>query len=166
MYVNLYPSKQLRSTKRSVLFIGLFLFFGGGYSLLREFLWLEIFRESWAVASGVMLLLGIVCIAFGTDVLRFKDAFFSMTPERIAYRLTLFGAETVVYWQAVKELHVTEHLISFELREGDTLKLRLGHIQQPAIARHVSRSIHLAAFEKGIMINGVKPSPTEPALQV
>lgn len=166
MYVNLYPNKQLRSTKRSLLLIGLFLFFGGGYALLREFFWIASFREGWALASGVMVLLGLLPIAYGTEILRFKDAYFSMTPERIIYRLSLFGTETIVEWQQIQELHITEYVVNFILKGGSVLKMRLNIIQKPEIARHVSRSIHLAALEKGIMINGVKPSPSEPALQV
>jgi hypothetical protein len=166
MYVNLYPGKQLRSTKRTVLLIGLFLVLGGMYALLREFLWMEPFREGWALASGAMVLLGLLPLAYGTDMLHFKDAFFSMTPDRIVYRLTLLGTEKVVEWQQIQELHITEYVIKFILKGGSITKMRLSAIQKPDVARHVSRSIHLAALEQGIMINGVKPSPTSPALQV
>ncbi|TPE43702.1 hypothetical protein [Pontibacter mangrovi] len=166
MYVNLYPNRQLRATKRSVLLMGLFLLLGGGYALLRELLWMEALRPGWAAASGLMVLSGSVCLAYATEVLRFKDAFFSMTPERIAYRVSLFGSETVVEWQHIQELRITEHYVSFALTGGAFQKIRLGAIQSPDIARHVARSIHLAGLEKGIMINGIKPSPSEPALQV
>lgn len=166
MYVNLYPGKQLQATKRSMLLIGLFLFLGGGYALLREFLWLDTFREGWAVASGALMVLGLIPLAYGTDIFRFKDAFFSMTPDRIVYRLTLLGTETRVEWQQIQELRITEHIITFILKEGAAIKMRLGAIQRPDIARHVSRSIHLAALEQGVMINGIKPSPPEPALQI
>ncbi|WP_276499101.1 hypothetical protein [Pontibacter litorisediminis] len=165
MYVNLYPGRQLRSTKKSMLLLGLFLFFGGGYALLREFLWIGQFREGWAVASAVIMLLGILSIAYGSSVLHFKDAFFSMTPDRIAYRLSLFGGQTVVEWPQVEELKISVHAVNFVLRGGAIVKMRLTAIQDPKIARHVSRSIHLAALEKGIAINGVKPSPSEPAMQ-
>lgn len=166
MYVNLYPGKQLRAARRFMLLLGLFLFVGGGYALLREFFWMETFRDRWAAASAVLMLLGLVPLAYGANLLHFKDAFFSMTPQQIAYRLTLFGPQTVVEWPQVQELGITEQLISFKLEGGMVTRMRLNMIQDPAIARHVSRSIHLAALEKGIMINGVKPSPTEPALQV
>lgn len=133
---------------------------------MREFLWLDVFRLGWAVASGILVLLGVLFISFGTDVLRFKDAYFSMTPERIAYRLALLSPEKQISWKEIKELKISELLISFVLVSGKTVTMRLGSIQQPHIARHVSRSIHLAAFEKGIVVNGVKPTPDDPVLQI
>lgn len=166
MYVNLYPGKQLRNAKRSMLLVGLFLFIGGGYALLREFFWMEEFRQGWALASAGLMLLGVLPLAYGTELLHFKDAFFFMTPQRLAYRLSLFGSEKVIEWAQVEELHITRHVISFLLTGGHVQRLRLHAIQDASLARHVSRSIHLAAMEKGIMINGVKPSPSEPALQV
>ncbi|RIJ42982.1 hypothetical protein [Pontibacter oryzae] len=166
MYVNLFPGKQLRATKRSITLMGSFLFLGGGYALMREFLWFDGFRSGWALVSGLLGALGLLFIAFGTDFFRFKDAFFSMTPERIAYRLSLLGREHKIRWHDVQELVISDALIRFKLRCGKRVNMRIGAIQQPDIARHVSRSIHLAALEKGLPINGVKPSPPEPALQV
>lgn len=166
MYVNLYPGKHLQATKRSLLLMGLFLFFGGGYALLREFLWIGSFREGWALASGALMLFGLISIAYGTERFHFKDVYFSMTPQRIKYRLALFGAEKVVEWQQIQELQISSHQINFKLKGGDVAKMRLSTIQSPQLARHVSRSIHLAALEQGVMVNGIKPSPSEPALQV
>lgn len=148
MYINLYPGKQLRSTRKSLLVTGLFLFFGGGYALLREFLWIDAFRTGWAVASAMLLGLGLLFVAYGTEVFRFKDAFFSMTPERIVYRLSLLGRERRIAWEEVQELIISESLVRFKLVSGSGVAMRLGAIQQPEIARHVSRSIHLAALDR------------------
>lgn len=165
MYVNLFPGRQLRATKRSTTLTGFVLLLGGSYALVREFLWLDTFRLGWALVSGLLVATGLLFIAFGTDFFRLKDAFFSMTPERIAFRLTLLGREHKIVWQEVKEIVVSDIVIRFKLTNGKNVKMRIGSIQEPEIARHVARSIHLAALEKGLSINGVKPSPTEPALQ-
>ncbi|GAB3821597.1 hypothetical protein [Pontibacter rugosus] len=165
MYINLYPNKSLKSTKKSLLLTGAFLTVGGGYALLREFLWLPVFREEWAFASALLILIGGFMLAFGADVFRFNDAFFSMNRERIAYRLTLWGSIQEIYWKDLNALEISWSLISFELTSGKRLHLRLEAIQQPEVARHVSRSLHLAALNHNLPVNGLKTFQA-PALQV
>ncbi|PRY13648.1 hypothetical protein CLV24_10518 [Pontibacter ummariensis] len=166
MYVNLFPRKQLRATKKSVLVLGLFLGVGGAYAVLRELLWQTAFRPYWAMASVLIVLIGLLCLAVATDFIRLKDAYFSMTPERVSYRLAVWGREHFLLWKDVQALQVTKHWVSFILHNGEIKKLRLGLIQNPEIAHHVSRSIHLAALEKGLPVNDVLPSAPEPSLQV
>lgn len=166
MYVNLYPNKQLKATKRSTLLLGLFLAGGGTYALYREFFMLDALRLSWLLASIALVLAGALLMAFATDLLRFRDVYFSMTPERIAYRLALLGREQTLYWSKLESLEISTEAVTFRLKSGKKQLLRLGAIQQEDLARHVARSLHLAALEKGLRVNGTKPSPQEPALQV
>lgn len=155
MYINLFPNRQLRSTKKSVLAMGAFFAAGGTYALMREIMWQGTFRVEWAVSSAVLLLIGFLAIAVAMDKIRLKDVYFSMTPERISYRLSVVGREQLLCWQDVAALQVSEQWVNFEGHKGQVVKLNLGLIQQPEIARHVSRSIVLAAMEKEIPVNGV-----------
>ncbi|GHA75531.1 hypothetical protein GCM10007389_31760 [Pontibacter akesuensis] len=145
--------------------MGMFLTLGGGYALLRELLWMDMFREGWAAASVLLVLVGATMLAFGTDIFRLQDAFFSMTPKRIVYRVSVLGRQQEINWEEVSALDITESLVTFVLVSGRQRYLRLGAIQQPEIARHVSRSLHLAAIEKGLVLNGIKASSFKPALQ-
>lgn len=165
MYINLYPNKHLNATKKSALAMGLFLAAGGSYAMLRELLWLTDFRTGWAVASAVITLAGFISIAVAMDKIRLKDAYLSITPDRIMYRLSVVGREQLLPWENIRALHVTKHVVVFEQQQGITTKLRLGHIQQPEIAQHVSRSILLAAMEKGIPVNGITAVPRKASFQ-
>lgn len=165
MYINLYPNKHLNATKKSVLAMGLFLAAGGAYALLRELFWQTDFQSGWAVASAVVTLVGFLSIVVAMDKIRLKDAYLSITPERLMYRLSVMGREQLLPWESIRALQVTEHVVVFEQEQGTVTKLRLGLIQQPEIARHVSRSILLAAMEKGIPVNGVSAVPRKPSLQ-
>lgn len=165
MYINLYPNKHLNATKKTVLATGLFLAAGGAYALLRELFWQTDFQPGWAVASAGITLIGFLSIAVAMDKIRLKDAYLSITPERLMYRLSVMGREQLLPWENIKAMQVTEHLVVFEQGQGTVTKLRLGLIQQPEIARHVSRSILLAAMEKGIPINGALAVPRRPSFQ-
>jgi hypothetical protein len=166
MYINLCPNGQLRSTKRNMLAIGIFWTAGGAYALLRETLMRGDLRVEWAVASAVLLLAGFASVAVAMDKVQLPDAYFSMTPERIRYRLSLLGREHLLCWEEIKALQVSEHQVTFEQRNGEVTKLRLGLIQQPEVALHVSRSIMLAALEKGVPINGQATAAWKTTLQV
>ncbi len=165
MYINLYPSKHLQATKKTMRLTGAFLTAGGSYALLREFFWQPDFRACWAVASGVLVLLGLFLLAVATDRIMLRDAYLSITPERIMYRLSLTGHEKLLLWDGIKGMQVTEHYVLFEQEQKAPVKLRLGLIQQPEIAQHVSRSLLLAALEKGIPVNGVEALPKKPPIQ-
>ena len=165
MYINLYPNKQLNATKKTMLATGLFLAAGGSYALLRELLLRTDLQAGWAVASAAVTLLGFLSITVAMDKIRLKDAYLSITPERLKYRLSVMGRERLLPWDSIKALQVSEHVVVFEQVQGNVTRLRLGLIQQPEIARHVSRSILLAAMEKGIPINGVLAVPRRPSFQ-
>ena len=159
MYVTLYSSKKLRQTKKMMLLSGVFLVGGGAYALLREVLWEDHFRLGWAIASVVVLIAGIIWTALATDKILLKDAYFSMTTERIAYRVALFGRERVVSWQEVVKVWITNYFVVFEMENSSPVILRLGSIQQEEVANHVASSLRLAAMEKNIPINGVVGQP-------
>ena len=158
MYINLYPQKQLMQTKRYMLIAAAFLIVGGAYALFREVLLQDVFRPGWAVSSILILSVGIVSWLIANNRLATRDAYFSMSPERIKYRLAVFAKEQVIYWKEVDALDIAAQTIVYHLTSGDSITMRLGNIQQPEVMLHVSRSIHLAALEKGIMVNGVQPS--------
>jgi len=166
MYINLHPNKQLHATKKMMLVMGLLLAAGGAYALLRELFWLHDFRTGWAVASAAVSLGGFLSIAVAMDKIRLKDAYLSITPDRVKYRLCLAGREHLLPWKNVKALQVSERVIAFELKQGTVVKMRLGLIQQQEIAQHVSRSVLLAALDQGIPVNGVQAVPWAPTYQV
>ncbi|MBF9252042.1 hypothetical protein I2I11_01920 [Pontibacter sp. 172403-2] len=142
-----------------MLLSGIFLIGGGAYALLREVLWEDHFRAGWAIASVVVLLAGLIWTALATDKILLKDAYFSMTPERIAYRVALLGRERVLPWQQVMKVWITNYFVVFEMENSKPVILRLGSIQQEDVARHVAGSLRLAALEKNIPINGVVGQP-------
>ncbi|WP_242927791.1 hypothetical protein [Pontibacter vulgaris] len=155
MYVSLYPQKELKRTKRSFLLAGIFLFSGGAYALVRELQEARL-RFDWIVAAGIISLLGILALAVATDRLRLKDAYFSMTPEKISYRLGLYGNDSVLYWAEVLSMRVTETFVLFELQGGHKKRLSLSAIPAREVANHVATSLRLAAIEKNIEVNGVQ----------
>ncbi|WP_299819490.1 hypothetical protein [uncultured Pontibacter sp.] len=156
MHVTLYPQKQLQQSLRFILIAGTFLTLGGLYALAREIFILDTFRLSWAISSGVVLLAGLACLFVGNNRVVINQAYFSMNPELVKYRLAVFARERVIYWKDVKALSISAYTIVYHLTSGASIKMRLGHIQQSEVMLHVSRSIHLVALEKGIMINGVQ----------
>lgn len=155
MYVNLYPNKELKKTKNGLLWSGAFLLCGGLFLLLGEAVAHTDIRWGWAAASAVVSLLGASGVAVGTGRIHLKDAFFSMTPERISYRLTLYGQERTIYWDAIDCIQASEHTLVLELKDGKHTTLRLGHIQDKRIANHVSVSIQLAAIQQNVEVNQV-----------
>lgn len=156
MYVNLYPQKQLMQTKRNMLIAAAFLIVGGAYALFREFFLLDVFRPGWAVSSAVVLVAGVLLWLIANNLVATKDAYFSMSPERIKYRLAVFAREQVINWKDIDSLEISANAIVYQLISGASITMRLGNIQQPEVMLHVSRSLHLAAMEKGIMVNGVQ----------
>lgn len=156
MYVNLYPQKQLMQTKKNMLIAGVFLIVGGAYALFREFFLLDVFRPGWAVSSTVVLGAGVLLWLVANNLFSTRDAYFSMNPERIKYRLAVFSREQVINWKDIDVLEISANTIVFQLISGTSITMRLGNIQQPEVMLHVSRSLHLAAMEKGILVNGVQ----------
>ncbi|MCC9138118.1 hypothetical protein ACFSKU_03080 [Pontibacter silvestris] len=148
----LYPPNQKRKTQNFIRLAGAFFTVGGGVALLREFFIEDLFRLSWAVDSGLLLLLGVLFL----ERVKLKDAYFSMDTDYIRYRLTLVGRERELSWNMLKGIRVSEHVVLFEMNDGQSLAMRLGNIQDPLVALHVARSLQLVALEKGIIVNGVK----------
>ncbi len=159
MYVSLYSSKKLRQTKKFMLLSGVFLIVGGAYALGRELVGEDSFRLGWAIASVTVVLTGLVCTALATDKILLKDAYFSMTPDRIAYRVSLLGGEQILPWQEVMKVWITNYFVVFEMEHSNPVTLRLGSIQQDEVANHVAASLRLAALDKSIPINGVVSQP-------
>ncbi|MDX5482172.1 MAG: hypothetical protein LPK07_10875 [Hymenobacteraceae bacterium] len=155
MHIKLYSDQQKARTRRNTGLMGFFLSLGGGYALFRELFLLEALRTGWIAASVAIVVVGALFLAVATGLLKLKDAYFSMTPELINYRLAPLSLERFVLWHNVKALQISKHKVVFELRTGKKVRLKFGSIQEPEVALHVSRSIHLAALEKGIMINHV-----------
>ncbi|WP_299702953.1 hypothetical protein [uncultured Pontibacter sp.] len=153
MYVNLYPNKDLKKTKRVLLWGGVFFLCGGLYVLLSELIAQEEIRWAWAAAAVLISAAGTSGVAVGTGYFHFKDAFFSMTPERIKYRLTLYGPERTIFWDTIDSIQASEHVLVFELKDSNQVIMRLGHIQDPQLANHVSVSIQLAAIEQKVEVN-------------
>ncbi|WP_439880231.1 hypothetical protein ACSX1A_13830 [Pontibacter sp. MBLB2868] len=164
MYVSLYSRKQLKQTKQFIFLASVFIMAGGAYALIREFFFQDSFRLGWAVASAVLVLTGFLWSLVGSNKFRFKDAYFSLTPERISYRLAVFSTEKVIFWSDVSSVQITRNTVWFHLDSGQNIKMRLGNIQQPEVSLHVARSIHLAALEQGVPVNGVPSSLANPVI--
>ncbi|WP_018479370.1 hypothetical protein [Pontibacter roseus] len=155
MYVNLYPAQQLKRTKRVLLWSGVFLLCGGVLAVLHEVALEEPTHWGRVIAAGLVLGAGAVCAAIGLDRIPLRDAYFSMTPERIKYRLRLFGPEREIQWQSIDSIQASEHTVLIELKDGSQAVMRLGNIQCSRTANHVSVSLQLAAIEQNVEVNKV-----------
>ncbi|MFD2248285.1 hypothetical protein [Pontibacter ruber] len=156
MYINLYPTKELQRTKQSLLGFGIFLAGGGVYALVREVLQREQLQLSWLLSACIIMAVGLVLVSLGAGWIQLKEAFFSMNPERISYRLTLYGQQRMVNWNAVESVRIIPNTVIFEFKSGKRLVLRLGLVQDEKVARHIEASIRLAALQQNISINGVQ----------
>jgi len=142
--------------------LALFLGLGGGYAVLRElFFSAAVFRPGWAVVGSAVFLSAFLCLALGVELVRGREIFFSMTPDRISYRLALLNGAYEIAWHEVLAVEITAYRVRFILHAGRKVTLRLGHIQDAQVALHVARSIQLAALEKKIVVNGVVPASAE-----
>lgn len=158
MYVNLYPHKELKKTRQLLLWTGILLLCGGLTALAGELIAREEIRWVWAVGALVVSAIGSLGFAVGAGHLQLKDAYFSMTPERIAYRLTLYGTEHTIYWDTIDSIQATAHTLVFDLKDSRQVIMRLGHIQSRETANHVSVSIQLAAIQQQVEVNKVPVS--------
>ncbi|WP_187260939.1 hypothetical protein [Pontibacter beigongshangensis] len=155
MYINLYPHKQLRSTKVFFTKLGLFFIGGGSFALFNE-VWLrEEVRFEWTMAAAALIIAGSVCLCTGLDKIKLNDAYFSMNPEQMRYRLSVFGSEQCVRWDEVASVQIARHRVAFCMKNGKLLSMRTGAIQSAEVAHHIQASIRLAAMEKRITVNGV-----------
>lgn len=160
MYVNLYPYKALKRTKKILLWGGVAMLCGGLAALLGEFVAQDQVRWGWAVAAGLVSGLGAFGFGLGAGYARLNDVYFSMTPERISYRLHFFAPAHTLAWEAIDSIQASKSILVFELKDSKQLVMRLGHIQDPKIANHVSVSIQLAAMQQYIEVNQV-PAHTQ-----
>lgn len=162
MYVNLYPHKTLKRTKKMLLWGGLALLCGGLAALAREFVGEEEIRLGWALAAVAVSVAGMAGGSAGAGYVPLNDAYFSMTPERISYRLHFFASECTLPWSSIDSIQASENMLVFDLKDSEQQIMRLGHIQDPNIANHVSVSVQLAAMQQLIEVNQV----ATPAKQV
>jgi hypothetical protein len=155
MYVNLYPYKALKRTKKALLWGGVAMLCGGMATLLGEFVAQEHIRWGWAIAASLVSVVGAFGFGLGAGYARLNDVYFSMTPERISYRLHFFATVRTLPWDAIDCIQASENTLAFELKDSNQIIMRLGHIQDPKIANHVSVSIQLAAMHQQIEVNQV-----------
>ncbi|MDX5418966.1 MAG: hypothetical protein LPK09_07100 [Hymenobacteraceae bacterium] len=155
MYVNLYPNKALKKTKQVLLWAGAFILIGGLAALLSELTMQEQPRWAWLMAACLLIVSAAWAIAVGAGKLHLKDAYFSMTPERISYRLNLYSPERVIYWNNIDSIQASEHTLLFDLKDSNQVVMRLGNIQCSRTANHVSVSIQLAAVQQHVEVNQV-----------
>ncbi|TXK52091.1 hypothetical protein FVR03_02170 [Pontibacter qinzhouensis] len=155
MYINLYPHKQLDKTKSFFSKSGFFLIAGGSYSLFNEVWFRDETRLPMSVAAASLVVGGVVGLCVGLDKIRLKDAFFSMNPEQIRFRLTVYGREQSLLWNEVASVSISTYQVVFLMKNGKQVKMRTGAIQAEEVAHHVQTSIRLAAMEKRIAVNGV-----------
>lgn len=156
MYISLYSAKQLKKAKETMLWLGLFMLSGGLAALLHNIVIRDETRWYWAGAALVIGLIGVLLVAIGTDRVHLKEAYFSITPARISYRLHLFSHERMIYWQQISGIQVSERYVLFDLNSGRQVLLRLNAIQSSNAASHVATSVQRAALEHNVTVNGVK----------
>lgn len=155
MFVQLYPYKSLQKTKNFCFSLGIFLTAGSSFALFRETVLSSQMNVLFAYGASIFLLAGVVAIAFAKDKLPVKETYFSMTPERVSFRVSFIGKEYRLRWNSISEIKITDHSILFDLKNGSEVVLRLGAIQLPETAKHVRASIRLAALDQNIKVNGV-----------
>jgi hypothetical protein len=155
MFIQLFPTKSLQKTKHYSLLLGIFLVLGGSYALVRELILSSQSNILFAYVAGALVLTGLAALAFATDKFPLKETYFSMTPERVSFRTSLFGQEYLLYWNTIREIKITEKVVLFELKNGSEIDLALTTLPQPEIAKHISVSIRLAALEQNVRVNGV-----------
>lgn len=155
MFVSIYTTSRLKLLKRNLLVTGVLFTGGGAYAAVRELFLLYTFRPEWLVAATLIIVAGIVCVAFARDIIPLKDTYFLMNPSRLSYRLTLFGKEQVLQWIDVTEIRASDAKVVFVLRDEREIVMRLTTIPDPKLARHIQASISLAALEQNIKVNGV-----------
>ncbi|NDK55145.1 hypothetical protein [Pontibacter fetidus] len=155
MFISLYSEKKLKQLKTNILIAGAFLVLGGAYALFRELQLPDPFYREWLYAAVLLVITGLVCIAIAKDYILLHEAYFSMNPNRLSFRLTFFSREYVLPWSQLTAVRVTENSIVFELQHHKTVTLRLSNIPDEQVARHIRASIGLAAMQQNIQVNNV-----------
>ncbi|QCR24741.1 hypothetical protein [Pontibacter sp. SGAir0037] len=156
MYINLYPNKEKSKTKKNLLLLGFFFFAGGAYAFFRETVLQDTIRVNWVIGAVVIFIAGILSIFMATDRIWLKDAYFSMQPDYIKFRLSFFSKEHMLRWSQIQQVRISKHFVLFELNNQEQVELKLGAIQSDDVARQVTSSLRLAALDHQIAVNGVK----------
>jgi hypothetical protein len=156
MYINLYTFKQLQKIKERMLWLGLFMLAGGLAALLHNLIMQDSPRWYWGVVALLVTLAGVALVAVGTGRIPIREAYFSVTPGRVSYRLGFLSHERIIYWQHVNQVQVSDSCILFDLNSGRQITMRLGSIQSSNIAGHIATSLQSAALEHNIALNGVR----------
>ncbi|WP_018479369.1 hypothetical protein [Pontibacter roseus] len=156
MYISLFSAKQLEQIKRNMLWLGLFFFSGGMAAFLNDVFIREETRWYWALAAALICVTGVLLVAVGTGRVQLKEAYFSMTPAMISYKLSLFSSERQIYWQQVHSVQVSERYILFDLNGGRQVLMRLGLIQSPSAASQLAMHVQMAAAEHHVKLTGMR----------
>lgn len=155
MFISLYPEKQLNQLKTNILMAGVFLVAGGAFAMYRELQMPDPFSREWLYASILLVISGIICIAVAKNYILLHEAYFSMNPNRLSFRLTFFSREHVLQWSQLTAVRVAENEVVFELHNKKAVALRLSNIPDEQVARHIRSSIGLAALQQNIQVNNV-----------
>ncbi|WP_299702951.1 hypothetical protein [uncultured Pontibacter sp.] len=155
MYVSLYTAKQLRKIKDRMLWLGLFMSTGGAASVLHNILLAEQTRWYWALAALLIMAVGVILIAVGTDRVQLRTAYFSISPSLISYRLNFYSPEHLIDWRHVSAVYLCDNCVLFDLHGGKQKSVNFLTFQSSNLACHVGLSIQAAALARAIAVNGV-----------
>ncbi|MBD1396738.1 hypothetical protein H9Q13_06125 [Pontibacter sp. JH31] len=156
MYISLYSAKQIKEIKESMLWLGLFMLSGGLAALLHDIAIRDETRWYWAGAAFIVLLTGVLLVALGTNRLHLKEAYFSITPASISYRLHHFSQHQMICWRQIAGIQVSERYVLFDLHGGRQVLLRLKAIHSNNVASQVAAGVQVAALEHRVTLNGVR----------
>lgn len=159
MFISLYSRNQLKTLKRNILMLGLFLAIGGIVALVRELHTEEIYRLEFLFAAVSLIITGGLAIAIGLGFIQLKEMYFSMNPTRLSFRHAFLGREHVLYWSQLSAIRVADSSIEFKLENNRKVTLQLSAIPDKRTARHIKASINLAALEQNVVVNGVLARP-------
>jgi hypothetical protein len=156
MYITLYTARQLRQIKDRVLWLGLFMAAGGAAAFIHHVLLAGDNLWLWAVAALLVLLFGVAMIAVGTNKLFIRDAYVSITPVKVSYRLNFYSSERAIEWKQVSGIQISDNTILIDMHSRRQKEFNLSSIQSNNMASHVAVSLRMAALERNVSINGVR----------
>jgi hypothetical protein len=156
MYISLYTAKQLRKMRDRMLWLGLFMGSGGAASMLYNMLLTEQTRWYWALAALLTMAVGLVLITVGTDKVKLKIAYFSVSPSLISYRLNFYSPEHVLDWRQISAVQLSDDCVLFNLYDGRQKVLRFSSFQNINMADRVRVGIQVMALEREVALQGVR----------
>ncbi len=154
MFVDLYEDRELNKLKRNIFLAGAFLVAGGIVALMRELPIAGAGNIEWVYAAAILVVAGIVCIAFAVNIFPLKKTYFSMDQAQLSYRLTFFSREYILPWSQLSAVKTTDEKVIFVLRDESEINMALTVIPDDKVANHIKRSITLAAMERNLEVNG------------